>query len=68
MFRELPEQVRKVLREQLSAAARLNYASGIPMVECRKMILCAGGMDDLVAAINTLKPGDEFPNWEDLDL
>ena len=54
----LPDKVKRILRDQINSTLRLHDATGLPMLECRKMVLAAGGMDDLNECIANLTPED----------
>lgn len=46
-FSDLPDPVKKLLAGQIQTTIHLHDASGIPMLECRQMVLRGGGTQDL---------------------
>jgi len=51
-FRDLPPAVQELLREQVDSTLRLHEASGLSALECNKIVLAGGGMQDLQACID----------------
>lgn len=54
LFRSLPEPVQKLLRSQIKTTISMHEATGLPMVECRKMVLASGGRQELLALVGLL--------------
>lgn len=57
-FRDLPEPVKRVLREQINTVVGLHQATGLGVEECRQMVLRAGGHQELLDTIENLSPED----------
>lgn len=50
-FRDLPGPVQDLLREQIDTAISMTEATGLPILECRKMVLASGGHQELLDTI-----------------
>lgn len=55
-FRDLPTPVKQLLAEQLNTTFRMHEATGLSVLECRKIVLDAGGHQELLDCIANLPP------------